>query len=360
MGPPGLAEAQQTHLPSGIPAHTSCLPCPGTRLGSIRRCWLAPAPGCAGMSLGSRALSQAGGWDGAPKSSPKWGPAPREHPSLAGQMWASLEAVREANQVGTPTSCATSHLEMLCSIGVQPPPGSSRLQTRSRPKKPPGPSKDCSERPGPAFSPPDPQTKPPRDSPELEGGSGFGEGAAAVPGALPLPTVPLPGSPPLRSGAGACGGQTWRLQRTTTLTSERGAAGKRLPPPLPGCPQAGALSGFTGTGLTAPSRGLPGSSGASPGRQRSKACWGSRVLSAVTFQLLDAPGDPSIPPPRHDGPAGWKLGASGCFFPPEHCPEFPFWLQPQQGPWGPPRGQQCRDAPAPAPPHPQHPAWSRT
>lgn len=38
VGSPGLAETQQTHLPSGIPAHTSCLPCPGTRLGSISRC----------------------------------------------------------------------------------------------------------------------------------------------------------------------------------------------------------------------------------------------------------------------------------------------------------------------------------
>lgn len=120
-GPPGLAEAQQTHLPSGIPAHTSCLPCPGTRLASIGRCRLAPAPGCAGMSLGNRALSQAGGWDGAPKFSPKQGPAPWEHPSLAGQRGAALEAAGETNRVGTPTSCATSHLEMLRSAGVQPP-----------------------------------------------------------------------------------------------------------------------------------------------------------------------------------------------------------------------------------------------
>lgn len=73
----------------------------------------------------------------APKSSPKWGPAPQEHPSLAGQMGASLEAVREANWVGPPTSCATSHREMLRGAGGQPPQDkvSAKKATRSQQRR---------------------------------------------------------------------------------------------------------------------------------------------------------------------------------------------------------------------------------
>lgn len=41
---------------------------------------------------------------------------------------------------------------------------------------------------------------------------------------------PPPCSPLLRPGAGACSAQTRCLQRTTTLISEMGSAGKRLPP----------------------------------------------------------------------------------------------------------------------------------
>lgn len=100
----------------------------------------------------------------------------------------------------------------------------------------------------------------------------LGTGGAAIPASLQLPTVAPLAPLLLRAVAGGCGGQTWCLQRTTTLTLGRGAAGKRLPLLLPGRPQAGASLGFTGTGLTAPSRGLPGSARASPGR--SEPIWG--------------------------------------------------------------------------------------
>lgn len=58
----------------------------------------------------------------------------------------------------------------------------------------------------------------------------------------------------------------------------------------------------------------------------------------MTSQRLDAPGDSSVPPPRRDRAVGWELGASGCLFSPFTSPQFPFWLQPQQGTLGTPLG----------------------
>lgn len=223
--------------------------------------------------------------------------------------------------------------------------GGSRPRTRSQPKKPPGPSRGVSGQPGPEL-------------PFWGGGSSHPWSSAT---AHCAPPPPSPARPLLRSMAGACGGQTRRLQRATTLTSERGAAGKRLPPPLPGHPQAGALPGFTGTGLTAPSRGLPSSSRASPGRRGVRAHWGSHVLAAVTSQPLDAPGNPSIPLPRYDGAAGWELGASSCFFPPVTLPQVPILAPAPTGTLGiPPGTSSARMLLRLLPPHPQHPAWSCT
>lgn len=128
-------------------------------------------------------------------------------------------------------------------------------------ESPPRPSRGCSEQS--KYPPPNPlcdsKGTSQRDIPELCGHGAVGGGTSVAPLCCCCPPPPPPA---LR--AGACRAQTRCLQHTTTLISEMGSAGKRLPPPPPGRPQTGAFPGFTskvggGEALRAPSQGLPAS-----------------------------------------------------------------------------------------------------
>lgn len=177
------------------------------------------------------------GWGGALKSPPDWGAGPQEQPDWLGQKGTSPESVQEADGVGT-------------QLLVQAP--MLRVQRRS-----PAVGRAPCQKPqhgmlsmdGSQVSTPIPQTDPERDILEpwgvtLETGQ-KGDTSLPPPHAITAHRPP-PCSPLLRPGAGACSAQTRCLQCTTTLISEMGSAGKRLPPPPPGHPQTGAFPGFTG------------------------------------------------------------------------------------------------------------------
>lgn len=95
-------------------------------------------------------------------------------------------------------------------------------------ESPPRPSRGCSEQS--KYPPPNPLCDPKgtsqRDIPELCGHGAVGGGTSVAPLCCCCPPPPHP--PSLR--AGACRAQTRCLQHTTTLISEMGSAGKRLPP----------------------------------------------------------------------------------------------------------------------------------
>lgn len=162
------------------------------------------------------------GWDdGALKSPPNWGAGPQEQPDWLGQKGTSPESVQEADGVGTQL------LVQAPMLGVQ---RHSPAVGRAPSEKP---QRGMLGMDGSQVSTPIPQTDPKRDILEPWGvtlGTGRKGGTTPSPPHAITAHSPPPCSPLLRPGAGACSAQTRCLQRTTTLISEMGSAGKRLPP----------------------------------------------------------------------------------------------------------------------------------